>query len=233
MGVHLLHEYPTLLPNYLTALLEQPASLRQRLLRPQDPATEMERSGRLTYVMGNASRMYEEKCIANLWPHLDVAKTFAMQLEASPVDHFELEHMEVFLATLPEQFEEENAEEWLSIFDKISKYIFVALVDNDLHAYSAQIIKRFWMCPVERIATKSIEVSKKTLLQTLRLLYSNVPCTRVDESAVIQFLKDLYNEGDNLQFEVKNVIEAFRETHPSEYENSQLDSVLASTSTST
>jgi hypothetical protein len=208
--VHLLGEYPPLLPMYVTVLLEQPASLRQRLLRNQDADQAADRTvGRLTYVMGNSSRMYEEKCISVLWPHLDVSKTFAMQLEASPVDHFELEHMEVFLATLPESFEEENAEEWLSIFEKVGKYIFVALVDNDLHALSAQIIKRFWICDIDRIASRSIEASKKTLLQALRLLYSNVPCTRVDESAMIQFLSDLYNQGGNLQFEVKNVIEAF------------------------
>jgi hypothetical protein len=226
--VHLLGEYPPLLPMYVTVLLDQPASLRQRLLRStQDADQPGDRSvGRLTYVMGNSSRMYEEKCISILWPHLDVAKTFAMQLEAAPVDHFELEHMEVLLASLPDHFEEENAEEWLSIFEKVCKYIFVALVDADLHTLSTQIIKRFWVCDIDRIASRSVEVSKKTLLQALRLLYSNVPCTRVDESAMIQFLSDLYNQGGNLQFEVKNVIEAFRDTHAEEYENSKLSTVL-------
>merc|ERR1712232_143427 len=146
-----------------------------------------------TYVMGNSSRMYEEKHVSSLWPHLDVAKTLTMQLEASPLDHFELEHMEVLLATLPEEFEEEDVDEWLNIFEKVKQYIFVALVDPTLHLHSTQIIKRFWVCPIERIATRSIENSKKTLLQALRLLYSSVARTRVDEAAVIQFLRDLRN----------------------------------------
>merc|ERR1712039_172287 len=103
-----LPEYPTLLPMFVTVLLEQPAALRQRLLRPSEAGAADRTVGRLTYVMGNSSRMYEEKHVSSLWPHLDVAKTLTMQLEASPLDHFELEHMEVLLATLPEEFEEED-----------------------------------------------------------------------------------------------------------------------------
>ena len=34
------------------------------------------------------------------------------QNETSPLDHWEISHMEVFLATLPELFEEVEAEEW-------------------------------------------------------------------------------------------------------------------------
>merc|ERR1712080_401916 len=100
---------------YVTVLLEQPVPLRQRLLRPLETS---ERVSRVTYVMGNSSRMYEEKCISDLWPHLDVAKTFAMQLDASPVERLEVEHMEVLLASLPAEFEPEVADEWLELFEK-------------------------------------------------------------------------------------------------------------------
>jgi hypothetical protein len=224
--VHLLSEYPTLLPMYVTVLLEQPPALRQRLLRP--PEADADRTvGRLTYVMGNSSRMYEEKSLSLTWPHLDVAKTLTMQLEASPLDHFELEHMEVLLASLPESFEEEEADEWLDIFEKVKQYIFVALVDPDLHLHSTQIIRKFWVCPIEKIGSRSIENSKKTVLQALRLLYSSVARTRVDEAAVLQFLRDLRNRGGNVQLEVTSVLESFRETHPAEYEASQLSTVLS------
>merc|ERR1719382_491823 len=161
---------------YVTVLLEQPQLLRQRLLRPPEAEASDRTVGRITYVMGNSSRMYEEKCLSQIWPHLDVAKTLAMQLEASPLDHFELEHMEVLLASLPERFGEEEADEWLSIFEKVKQYIFVALVDPDLHVLSTQIIRRFWVCPIERIATRSIDVSKKNFAAGLTsLVQQRVP----------------------------------------------------------
>lgn len=225
--VHLLPEYPDLLAMFVTVLLEQPPALRRRLLRPPEAEAGSDRAvGRLTYVMGNSSRMYEEKCVSSLWPHLDVAKTLARQLEASPLDRFELEHTEVMLASLPEQFEEEEADEWLAIFDKVKQYIFVALVDPELHLHSTQIIKRFWLCSIDRIATRSIEASKKNLLQALKFLYSSVERTRVDEAAVLKFLRDLHNQGGNIQLEVASVIESFQETHPEEYMASQLGTVL-------
>lgn len=226
--VHLLADYPILLPIFVSVLLEQPVKLRQRLLQPVEAGSEGGESTRKrTYVMGSSSRLYEERCVSSLWPHLDVAKTFVRQLEASPLDHFELEHVEVFMASLPENFEEHEADEWLDIFEKVKQYIFVALVDPDLHLHSTKIIKRFWLCPVERIATRSIEGSKRTLLKALRLLYRNLAQGGVDEAAVVQFLRDLRNRGGIIQIEVTMMIESFRDTHPAEYAGSQLDTVLA------
>lgn len=223
--VHLLPEFPTLLPMYVTVLLEQKPALRQRLLRPLEEADGSATIGRLTYVMGNCSRMYEEQCISNLWPHLDIARTLVMQLEVSPLERFELEHMEVLLASLPRQFEEQEADEWLHIFEKVKQYIFVALVDPDLHLYSTQIIRRFWVCPIEHVATRSIESSKKTLLQAFQLLYSG-RTPLVDEAAVLVFLRDLRNRGGELQIEVESVIELFKEMHPQEFKASQLATIF-------
>lgn len=184
-------------------------------------------TGKLTYVMGSSSRMYEEKCVAGLWPHLDVAKTLAMQLEASPLEQFELEHIEVLLASLPPQFYEEEAGEWLSVFEKVKQYIFVALVDSDLHRLSAEVVQHFWLSSVETISSGSVESSKKTLLQALRLLYTRPANTMVDEAAVVQFLRDMRNHGGNLAVEINSVIESFRETFPAEHANSRLGEVLA------
>merc|ERR1712187_701048 len=222
---------------FVSVLLCQPAALRRRLLRPQelDGASAVSaglggRVGKMCYVMGNASRMYEEKCISREWPHLDVAKTFVMQLrrDGSPMENFELEHMEVFLASLPDNFELEEAEEWLDIFERVTKYVFVALVDPKLHLHSTQIIKRFWCCNVEEIATKSIDASKKTLLLALKLLYSEeIARAKVDEAAVLAFLRDLRAQNQLLRLEVTSVLEAFKETHEQIYGSSQLDTVFA------
>lgn len=221
--VHLLAEYPDLFPMFVTNLLEQRPALRQRLLQPAHEGSERTR---LTYVHGNFSRMYEETCLPSVWPHLDVAKTLAMQLEASQPERLELGHIEVLLASLPETFEEIEADEWLQIFEKVKQYIFVALVDPELHLHSTQIIKKFWVCPVEKIATRSIEASKRTLEQALRLLYRSGSETVVQEASVLRFLRDLRMQGGLVQMEVDSVVELFKETNPDEYATSQLDTIF-------
>jgi len=232
--VQLLHDYTNLQPRYTAVLLNQPAPLRKRLLEPpkvptdDDGAATGTSAGKLTYVLGRSTREYEEKCISALWPHLDMAKTFVKQNETSPLDHWEISHMEVFLATLPELFEEVEAEEWIALFEKTKQYIFVALVDPDLHLLSTQIIKKFWLCNVDLIATRSVEGSTNILSQALRLLYSDMDRAKVDESLMIDFLKDLYNNGGTVQFEITSVITAFEQTQPAEYSSSKLYTILSS-----
>jgi len=227
--VHLLPEYPNLLFIYVTVLLEQPPSLRQRLLRPRGEivADGTCIAARRAYVMGNSSRMYEEKSVGSLWPHLEVAKTLARQLEALGLDRLELAHLEVLLASLPEQFLLEDAAEWLSIFEKVKEYLFGALVDPELHIYSTQVIKRFWLCPGESVATASVQASQKNLMQALRFLYSGAEDrVRVDEAAMLKFLRDWHDSSTLASVEVQSVLEAFQEAYPNEYQISRLDTIL-------
>lgn len=224
--VHLLPDYPTLLPMFVTVLLMQPQALRQRLLHPGE-ADQDRTESRLTYVMGNASRMYEESCLRKLWPSLEVATTLTRQVEASNLEHLEVEHLEVLLASLPDEFLEEDANEWLAIFEKVRQYIFVALVDPDLHLLSTQIIRRFFLCSCEDLAARSLKASTKTLLQALAFLYSDSDRARVEEAAMIKFLRDLRNRGGMLHIEITSVLESFKETHAAEFQASQLRTVLS------
>merc|ERR1711865_891975 len=226
--VELLEEFSNLQPMFMAVLLEQPHPLRQRLLKPIDDAEPPpKRLGKLTYVIGTSTREYEEKCVSALWPHLDMAKTFVKQHEMSPLDHWEVVHMEVFLACLPSFFKEVEGEEWLALFEKIKQYIFVALVAPDLHLLSTEIIRKFYLCNVEQVANQSIEGSTNILLQALRLLYDlKLDRARVEEQLMLDFLKDLYNRGGTIQFEITSVIETFQETRPAEYQRSKLYTLL-------
>mmetsp|Transcript_145945 Transcript_145945/g.254649 ORF Transcript_145945/g.254649 Transcript_145945/m.254649 type:complete len:843 (+) Transcript_145945:96-2624(+) len=229
--VHLLPDFTNLQPMFVAVLLDQPMKLRRRLLQAQSPEEAGSSDGSKRIYAYGSVRMYEEKHVSSVWPHLDMAKTFVKQLEVSPLDHWEIEHMEVFLACLPDEFSAEEADEvggWLDLFKKVHLYIFAALVDPKLHLHSTEIIKRFWLCNVERIATRSIEASKKTLVKALWLLYRDMDGTTVDEAAVLEFLRDLCNRGDPVQFEVINVVESFREAYPTEYQNSNLCTLLDS-----
>lgn len=224
---HSLSDYPRLLPLFVDVLLGQPRSMRERLLQSHEGDDAGAQMGKVTYVKGNDSRAYEEKCIRTLWPHLEVANTFAVQVQARKLVRFELEHMQVFFASLPDEFEEDKAEEWLDVFEKVKQYVIIALTDPNLHVLATRAIKRFWLCPFERIATRSMEASKKTLSQTLRLLYSGgMAQTKVDEAVVIHFLRELRNHGGLLSMEIASVVETFRDTRPQEFAASRLDTVL-------
>lgn len=224
--VHLLQDYPTLLPVYVSVLLEQPANLRQRLLRlPGEGEGGELGMTRLAYVAGSSSRMYDETCISAAWPHLDVAKTLARQLETSPEPRFELEHAQVLLASLPQEFEERDAEEWLEVFEKVRQYVFAALVDPDLHRLGAQIIERFWLSSVERVSAGGVEGSRGALLQTLQLLYAE-PSGAAEETSLVQLLRGMSVGGGAVATEVAGVLEAFRETYPAEYKRSRLEELL-------
>ena len=72
-----LADYPSLLPTYVALLVQQPTALRQRLLqRPpaQDSNNDSVAVGRLAYVMGTSSRLYEERCVSDIWDPSHVKK---------------------------------------------------------------------------------------------------------------------------------------------------------------
>ncbi|CAE7781689.1 unnamed protein product, partial [Symbiodinium necroappetens] len=218
--VHVLPDYPNLLPVFVAVLLGQTPALRQRLL--QEPAEGDDKAGR-TYVHGNFTCTYEETCLPEIWPHLDIAKTLTMQLEASPPDHLETEHLEVLLASLPFFFDEDEADEWFNIFEKVKKYVFTALVDPQLHLLSTQIIRKFWASGVETIAAKTRENSLDMMAETLSMLYDG--SERVEEASVIVFLREMRGRDDDTQAEVDRMIDHFAESHPDKYQASQLHTV--------
>jgi hypothetical protein len=238
--VHLLSDFPQILPLYVAILLEQPPNLRQRLLRPHS-VDAGGRPARMTYVWGHTSRLYEEKCISAQWPHLDVAKTFVRLIEKGRVTEegeeatpalarLDLSHMEVFLASLPDDFEPQEQQEWVDeVFDKVKNYVCLAIVDPLVHIHSTQIIKRFWCSESQFVSSRCIEKATKPMLRALLILYSrhDPEMAKVDEAAVLQLLRDLRHSNEDVQREVDRLLEVFKETYPNEYAASNLHTVYA------
>ncbi|CAE7353517.1 SPATA4 [Symbiodinium natans] len=217
--VHVLPDYPNLLPVFVAVLLGQTPALRQRLLQE----VEGDDKAGHTYVHGNFTCTYEETCLPEIWPHLDIAKTLTMQLEASPPERLEIEHLEVLLASLPFFFDEDEADEWLHIFEKVKRYVFTTLVDPQLHLLSTQIIRKFWASGVESIAAKTRENSLDMMGETLSMLYDG--SERVEEASVIVFLREMRSRDEDTQAEVDRMIDRFAESHPDKYQASQLHTV--------
>lgn len=222
-----LRHYPVLLPSYVAVLLRQPAGLRQRLLQGVVKADDgsVPPPRRLAYVMGTSSRLYEECCVCDLWPSVEVARTLAEQAEQSRLEHFEPEHLEVLTACLPEP-DVDLGEEWLTVFEKVKAYVFVALIDPALHLGAREVVRRFWLCRPQTTALKAIEASKKTLLQTLRISYSDTGHTRVQESDLLDLLREMRDAGGAIAAMLQNVVDQFREAHNVEFQRSRLDALF-------
>jgi len=225
--VKILRHYPVLLPHYVAVLLRQNVGLRQRLLHGVAKADDgsVPPPRRLAYVMGTSSRLYEECCVCDWWPAVEVARTLALQAEASRLDNFEPEHLEVLTACLPEPAVD-LGEEWLTVFEKVKSYVFVALIDPDLHLAAREVVRRFWLCRPQNTALKAIEASKKTLLQTLRVNYSDTGHTRVQEAELLELLREMRDAGGAISAMLQSVVDQFREAHNTEFQRSRLDTLF-------
>jgi len=225
--VRSLRRFPALLPGYVSALLRQPCVLRQRLLesimRSDDGSPPPAR--RLPYVMSTSCRLYEEVCICDLWPALEVAGALAGHARELQLEHFEPEHLEVLLACLPAP-EVDLDEEWLTVFEQVKAYVFVALIDPVLHLGAREVVRRFWLCRPQVTALKAIEASRKTLLQTLRINYSDTGHTRVQEGELLDLLREMRDAGGAILGMLQGVVDQFREAHNVEFQRSHLDSLF-------
>lgn len=226
--------YPSLLPAYVSVLLKQPAGLRQRLLSDRQ-AKDSPSSGadgrpaapqRLPYVMGTSSRLYEEYNICDAWPPLDIARTVAEHSEAAQLAHFDPEHLEVFTGCLPDT-DEDLDDAWIEVFEKVKPFIFVALVDPALHLGATHVVRRFWLCRPQVHALKAIDSSKKMLLQTLRMLYTDIgDRPRASEGEVLDFLREMRDHGGAIEKALQGVVDQFREANNAEFLKSNLDQLF-------
>jgi len=162
-----------------------------------------------------------------LWPHLEVGKTLVRTFSSSEFVRLQPPHLEVLLATLPEEFEESEAEEWPGLYEQAAQHVFDALITPDLHLQAAQFIRHFWTCQNEHIAATSAEKSRGPLIKALQALHSPSDQPKVKEVSISEFLRDLKNSvGGVVAVEVTSAVESFRESFPDEYRHSSLSKVL-------
>jgi len=225
----ILSHHPGLIGPYLNVLLSQPSHLRMRLLQPmeQKPDGEEAAPNRIVYVFGSSSRYYEERCICDLWPAVEVARVFVGSLQALAPSRFEAEHVETLSALIrsPTSNVGQHQDVWIDVFDKVKAYVFVAFVDSQLHTAAAELVQSFLLSPVPEVASHCLGASQKTLVQTLRLFYSNADRQMVSEADLVNFLKLLRGANENARAALDAVISQFRIAHAAEYERSMLRNI--------
>jgi hypothetical protein len=229
--VKCLRLYPTLLPAYINVLLKQPAQLRQRLLEGKAQADDGAPTSprRVAYVAGTSSRLYEECCICDHWPALEVARTLTGTVlgnaSGDQLSNFEPEHLEVLTACLPAP-DVDLEDNWLEVFDKVKYYIFNALVDPVLHRGSTDVLRRFWQARPQSFALRALKASERTLMTSLRVLYCEMDRERVDEQEMLSFLREMRDSGGEITKMLQSVVDQFREVNNAEFQRSGLDTLF-------
>lgn len=185
-------DFPSLVGSYIAVLLQQPASLRERLFA----ATSDPQQRKIGYVMGTSSKLYDETPIDSRWPALLIVQGLAGHLDAMGLTALEPDHAEILQAAiaLPEEGDDPLAQDvagWTKVFADLAEFVVVALIDAELHDVARSILTRFWLCRAPSLGEACLSAAVPTLVQALRILYSNVERALVEEDAVLDFLKEL------------------------------------------
>jgi len=114
----------------------------------------------------------------------------------------------------------------VTVFDKLKNYILIALIDRTLHQGATEVVRRFWLCRPMNTAVKALEASKKTLLNTLRVMYGDADQERVSESELLVFLCEMRDAGGAVSAMLQSVVDQFREAHNTEFQKSSLDTLF-------
>jgi hypothetical protein len=229
--VGILRLFPSLLPAYTSVLLKQPYHMRQRLLEPPSRAEDGEPTSprRVAYVVGTSSRLYEEVCICDHWPALDIARTLADNAlgsgQTEQLANFEPEHLEVLTACLPSP-DVDLDENWIEVFEKIKYYIFTALVDPALHRGATDVLRRFWLGRPQNLALRALKGSERALMTSLKILYCETDRDRVDEQEMLGFLREMRDSGGEITKMLQTVVDQFREVNNESFQRSGLETLF-------
>ncbi|CAD7927847.1 unnamed protein product [Amoebophrya sp. A120] len=207
-----------LLPLYVRILVTQPAPLRQRLLA--DAEMSVNRLGmvvhRLNYVMGPASRAYDEVCLRQLWNGFDIASAFVDDVEASELDYFDAAHLELLLACIRDIDLTLGEEDWAGLFERISMYVYVSLIDPEFSELAQVVLHTFWKAGCGLVLT--------TFVQMLRVMFSDeLERSRIEPEQLLQFLFEVKVYSPDF---VAEIVQTFEKNFPDEYAASPMADLL-------
>jgi hypothetical protein len=223
-----LREVPQLTEHYVTILLAQPKALRDRLLTPGD--------GRIAYVMGPSSRLYEERGVVEQLPRLEISNVVMSKIEAAGLTRLEVEHCDLLAACIgkepkdgvmaPEAEISDEHEDWLAFYEKAKKYVLIALADPELHGAAKTITSAFWGSA--QFSTRTMETSVEVLAKSMNVVFSaSSDRVTVDNSEIFAYLRAVKEMGPEQERFIRDVVEHFAVNYPTEYEAVGLQERLA------
>merc|ERR1719160_1837720 len=215
--VRCLREAPQLCGTYVKVLCAQPKALRDRLLHPRD--------GRIAYVMGPTSRLYEERGVVDQFPKLLIAQSVLTMIEEKGKTRLEVEECDV-LSICCETFAEDEEEGWIQFYSDFKLFLVVALVDPDLHHLAKRMLTGF----VTSTSASSItDETCEPLSKAIRMIYKETRERAVIEpDELLTYLRSVMEMGEIQDKFVRDTIEHIRQNFMEEYMKSNLSQFLSS-----
>mmetsp|Transcript_54077 Transcript_54077/g.123935 ORF Transcript_54077/g.123935 Transcript_54077/m.123935 type:complete len:759 (-) Transcript_54077:124-2400(-) len=224
--VHVLKEIPALLTDlgrvFLAALLAQPVRMRRRLLTP---VTEEERH--VAYVMGTASRIYEEVCLPDHWPAGPLFLSLGDHVHMAGLTRLAAQHFEVLEILFRDGIEIVDTNAFVEAYERMRGPIIFGLIDADVHHRAAALVLQIWTHPNTVFAEECLNVSKSVFGQILRTIYGdNQELNLVREADFLEFLSLACDQSPAVAAALRERIARFRTENGLEYSRSSLGNIF-------
>jgi hypothetical protein len=164
------------------------------------------------------------------WPSLAIAKGLSQHLDAMGLINLETVHADLLWYCIQDdtQFSWPRSgteEKWVDVYKEMKTFLILALVDAELHTRASAILERFWL--TESLGDKCLVGSAETMLKALGHLYGTLDRAKVEEAELIAFFEKLRDADAPWMTQwLRQVIEDFKTSKPSEFARSKLGSLF-------
>jgi hypothetical protein len=214
----ILHYYPEFTDLYLQILLSVPDAIRTSVVEWEPlMGTEDE-----VYVSGWATDRYLTFGAPLEWNPLYVAQSLERHIKDKGIESIEWQHLEIFEAWLKLEFEQEDIERWLEIFNSLKSFFFISLCSREFSNTTIEILKKIYTNP--QMQEKFISESKSIFVKIMKLIYQ--PDVDIEwQQNIREFLDYLHNCEEStpeLKKMVYDVIKKFADNNKEAFQNSNL-----------
>ena len=154
-----------------------------------------------------------------VWDGAGVAQQISTRILESQADNLEVEDAQVLASAISTANLEDNADAWISIFDKLLDYLYVALCDIGCCSMSVAILQR--LIVTLQLGDQAFRgAGAKSLTGALKLLFgsgddSNQECQRM----VCEFLQETGSNGPSIGASVTNLLQDFKSVRSDLFED--------------
>lgn len=214
----ILHYYPEFTDLYLQILLSVPDAIRTSVVECEPlMGTEDE-----VYVSGWATDKYLTFGAPLEWNPLYVAQSLERHIKDKEIESIEWPHLEIFEAWLKLEFEQEDIEKWLEIFNSLKSFFFISLCSREFSNTTIEILKKIYTNP--QMQQKFITESKSIFVKIMKLIYQ--PDVDIEwQQNIREFLDYLHNCEEStpeLKKMVYDVIKKFADHNKEAFQSSNL-----------
>ncbi|KAL4471200.1 hypothetical protein ABPG72_007567 [Tetrahymena utriculariae] len=210
-----LNFYPNLCNRYLDILLKISPNIRESVLLTNP--TQGEEEGQI--VGGCNSFKYKLTSAPISWNSVGIAEALNEYVHQEKLKEFSQEHLEIIIGCLHNTLLDKDSETWISIFNKLKNYIFLALLEREMCSLASEIIKRIFL--FQAIQLRVMQDSKALFLRLIDLTYDPDTDQQCQEN-LLDLFEFLNSQGQQFKNYNYNIIKQFSEQQKDKFLRSNL-----------